>query len=80
MNNISSLDMIKPGQSVIISKICLDGSMKKRLYDIGLIENTSVRCVGVSPMKDPIALLVRGAVIALRCDDCKSILVFGEEG
>ncbi len=80
MSKITSLDRIRPGESAIVSKICLEGNMKRRLYDIGLIKNTRVKCVGVSPMGDPIALLIRGAVIALRSDDCKKIFVFGEGG
>ena len=44
--------------------------------DIGLTENTAVECVGRSPAGDPTAFLIRGAVIALREEDCKNILVY----
>ena len=49
--------------------------MRRRLLDIGLIENTEVTCVGRSHGGDPAAFLIRGAVIALRRADCKKILV-----
>jgi ferrous iron transport protein A len=49
--------------------------MRRRLLDIGLIEDTDVECVGRSPSGDPTAFLIRGAVIAIRSEDCKNILI-----
>lgn len=46
-----------------------------RLLDIGLIENTDVECIGTSPGGDPSAYLIRGAVIAIRSEDCSGILI-----
>ena len=63
------------GSSCIVKKINLDGSIKRRLLDIGLIEGTRVENVLVSPAGDPMAFLIRGAVIALRNDDTRNIVV-----
>jgi len=63
------------GKSCIIKKINLDGSIKRRLLDIGLIEGTKVENVLISPLGDPMAFLIRGAVIAIRNNDSKNILV-----
>jgi len=49
--------------------------MRRRLLDIGLIENTDVECLGRSPGGDPTAFLIRGAVIAIRSEDCRDILI-----
>lgn len=49
--------------------------MKRRLHDIGLVKGTKVRCIGESPCGDPRAYCIRGAVIALRSEDCKCIFV-----
>lgn len=49
--------------------------MLQRLLDIGLVQNTAVECVGVSPSGDPTAYLIRGAVIALRNEDGRHIHV-----
>lgn len=43
--------------------------------DIGLVENTPVECVGINPMGDPAAYLIKGAVIAIRSHDCSDIYV-----
>lgn len=79
MNNIASLKDVKPGQTVKIKKLLSTGSIRRRLLDIGLIENTSVQCLGQSPCGDPSAFLIRGAVIAIRLKDCGKILVQREE-
>ena len=50
-------------------------SMRRRLQDIGLIEGTRVECLQKSPSGDPVAYLIRGAVIALRTEDSEKILV-----
>lgn len=70
-----SLNDIKPGQRAIVDALKSKGSMRRRLLDIGLIENTIVECVGRSPSGDPSAFLIRGAVIAIRSEDCADILV-----
>ena len=66
---------IFPCQTAVISALNTTGSMRRRLLDIGLIEGTRVECLGKSPLGDPSAYLIRGAVIALRKDDCKNIIV-----
>lgn len=75
MNVHSTLDKIAPGQRAMVSALHSTGSMRRRLLDIGLIQNTEVECIGRSPGGDPSAFLIRGAVIAIRSDDCKNILV-----
>ena len=72
---MKNLSEVKLGSSCIIKKINLEGSIKRRLLDIGLIEGTKVENVLVSPFKDPIGFLIRGAVIAIREDDSKNIMV-----
>ena len=51
------------------------GSIRRRLLDIGLVEDTEVECLGQSPLGDPCAYLIRGAVIAIRSEDCRGILI-----
>lgn len=72
MKNLSQLDL---GSKAVINKIETLGSMRRRFLDIGLIENTEVECVGISPAGNPKTFLIRGAVIAIRNEDSASILV-----
>lgn len=66
---------LKKGEKCLIDKILIKTDMRRRLLDIGLIKNTLVECVEVSPAGDPKAFLIRDAVIALRQEDCKHILI-----
>ena len=70
-----SLSEINIGDKVIIKRINSKENIKRRLLDIGLIEGTQVECVLKSIFKDPLAYLIRGAVIAIRKEDSKDILV-----
>lgn len=70
-----TMDRLLPGQRAEIQRLATQGAMRRRLLDIGLIPGTKIQCVGRSPMGDPSAFLIRGAVIAIRRKDCSSIMV-----
>ena len=75
MNTKKTLNDIGPGEHAIISELKSDENMKRRLLDIGLIRGSKVECLGRSPGGDPSAYLIRGAVIAIRSEDCENILI-----
>lgn len=70
-----SLAQVATGQTACVSCLHTTGALRRRLLDIGLIEGTTVECVGCSPCGDPKAFLIRDAVIALRREDCGAIAV-----
>lgn len=72
MKNLSQLSL---NEKAVIYKILTLGDMRRRFLDIGLIENTEVECVGISPAGNPKAFLIRGAVIAIRNEDSADILI-----
>jgi len=74
MNKLQSLNDLRIGQKVKITSLLSKGSIRRRLQDIGLIEGTQVECLLKSPAGDPVAFLIRGAVIALRSEDSSNIL------
>ena len=71
---MQSLKDLKVGQKIKICSLLSKGSIRRRLRDIGLIEDTEVECLFKSPAGDPTAFLIRGAVIALRSEDSSNIL------
>ena len=75
MNEINSLTSLREGETARVKALLSAGSMRRRLQDIGLIEGTRVECVQKSPAGDPVAYLIRGAVIALRAEDSANVLV-----
>lgn len=75
MKNNISLDKINLNEKYLIDEVLLDEHTKKRIYDLGLIENTLIEAVYKSPFGDPIAYSVRGTIIAIRNNDAKKIIV-----
>lgn len=72
------LSDILPGQRATVKALLSHDGMRRRLMDIGLVPETKVECVGQSPSGDPRAYLIRGAVIALRREDCDNIAVVSD--
>ena len=69
-------------QEMILSKINLDeevrvveidaeGELRRRFFDLGIIKNTIIEPLYISPFGDPKAYLIRGTVIAIRHDQAK---------
>jgi len=76
MNTAKTLFNMREGSSATVRRLLNEGDMRRRLQDMGLIEGTSVMCLQRSPAGDPIAYLIRGAVIALRKEDSSKILIY----
>ena len=64
-----------PGERAAVLKLNLTGRLRRRLMDIGLIEGTEVECVGISPLGDPSAYLIRETVVAIRHSDGQGVLI-----
>lgn len=75
MKQVTCLNELRPGQKGTIKELKAKENIRRRLLDIGLIEDTEVECIGRSPGGDPSAYMIRGAVIAIRSEDCKDIQI-----
>lgn len=75
MRSIENLSELSQGRKALVVDIHSDDSMRRRLQDLGLIKGTEVTCVQKSPLGDPIAYLIRGAVIALRSEDSSCVQI-----
>lgn len=71
----SRLCDISPGEKALVSGMYSQGGMRRRLRDMGLVEGAEVECLMKSPLGDPVAYLIKGAVIALRREDAASVTV-----
>lgn len=70
----TSLDNIPIGQTVKVKDIS-DGSIKRRLMDMGIVPGLEISVEGKAPLGDPIEILVRGYKLTLRKNEAQSILV-----
>ena len=75
MSQNCSLNELNPGETAVVKELKTRGSIRRRLLDIGLVKDTKIECIGKSPAGDPAAFLIRGAVIAIRSEDMKDIVV-----
>ncbi len=71
----TTLDELSMGQVGRVESVNLEGTMRRRLQDLGLIPGTKVQCTQKSPSGSPTAYLVRETVYALRKDDASQIVV-----
>ena len=73
MQRAVALSALAPGERARVTEVCVEGALRRRLYDLGLIPETNVTCRLTAPGGSPTAFLVRGAVIALRASDAAKI-------
>lgn len=78
MTERKRLTDLRRGQTGVITELVSASDMRRRLQDIGMIEGTLVECLGKSPLGDPTAYLIRGAVIALRNEESGMVIVQSE--
>ncbi|HBJ18137.1 MAG TPA: ferrous iron transport protein A [Clostridiales bacterium] len=75
MKDKRNLSELCPGECARVRRLCTEGTMRRRFLDIGLVEGTTVECVGRSPCGDPTAYRIRGAVIAIRSEDASTVCI-----
>ena len=51
------------------------GELRRRFFDLGIVEGTNIEVLYESPFSDPRAYYIRGAIIAIRSDESKSIII-----
>jgi ferrous iron transport protein A len=70
-----SLDQLPVGTKANVTALHSDGSARRRILDLGIIDGTEIQPLYKSPSGNPVAYLIRGAVIALRSDVSAKIMV-----
>ncbi len=72
---MKNLNELKINEIGYISKIDTNCLIKKRLLDLGFIENTKIIPILKSPSGDPRAFNIRNTTIAIRKEDCDKIFL-----
>lgn len=70
-----NLSDLRTGQTAAVLELSGEPDMRRRLQDMGLIPGTRVECLNISPLGDPAAYFIRGAVIALRSKDAAKVAI-----
>ncbi len=66
---------ITPGSTGMVTAVHSEGPERRRMMDLGIVPGTVIRAEMRSPMGDPVAYRVRGALIALRREQARLIEV-----
>ncbi len=78
-NNPKSVADMKCGETAVITSVgddCLDENCHcLRLLEIGFTPGQEITVLAKSPFKDPIAVSVRGTIIALRSNEASCIKI-----
>lgn len=75
MGRLTSLSEIPVGSHALVTGINAEGLTRRRLLDLGLVPGTRVEVVRRSPLGDPVAYNIRGALIALRREEASRVSV-----
>lgn len=75
-----TLRSLRPGERGRVHAMRVTGPMRRRLRELGLVEGAELRCLGRSPLGDPTAYSLYGAVLALRDADSARIAIKRTEG
>ena len=62
-------------QEGTIASVRVGGELGRRLRDMGLVPGTAIKIQGRAPLKDPVALRVKGFTLTLRNNEADHIEV-----
>lgn len=71
----TTLDKIKIGDIVEVTKMGAKGDVRFRLLDMGLVKGVRLKVIRVAPLGDPIEVLINEFNLSLRLEEAKRIEV-----
>jgi ferrous iron transport protein A len=74
-----TLDQLRPNKTATVIALKSEGADRRRMLDLGILPGTKVEVDMKSPLGDPTAYRIRGAVVALRREQAQLIEIT-EEG
>ncbi|MCA1796531.1 MAG: ferrous iron transport protein A [Geobacteraceae bacterium] len=72
---LCSLRQLQLYDKARITSISADGELGRRIRDMGLVTGTEIEIVGRAPLKDPVAVRLRGFTLTLRNNEADHIKV-----
>ena len=70
-----NLRQMKKNQNGSIVQVKANGELGRRIRDMGLVPGTPIKVQGRAPLKDPVALRVKGFTLTLRNNEADHIEV-----
>ncbi|NLA80883.1 MAG: ferrous iron transport protein A [Chloroflexi bacterium] len=63
---MKTLKEMKPGEIAVVKKVHGEGSLRRRILDMGIIRGTQLEMVKKAPLGDPIEVKIKGYDLSLR--------------
>lgn len=73
-----TLATVEAGRTAIVESVRGDGSVSRRLMEMGIVPGVKVRVIKRAPFGDPIELRVRGYNLAIRIAEAETVRVLSE--
>lgn len=70
---MKTLSELKVGESGRVARLAGEGSVKRRIMDMGLTKGSEVTVRKVAPLGDPIEITVRGYELSIRKDEAAKV-------
>ena len=70
-----TLKEVKPGTTVVVTKVSGEGAIKRRIMDMGITKGIEIYVRKVAPFGDPVEVTVRGYELSVRKADAELINV-----
>lgn len=68
-----TLDQLPPGQQARVRRVRGEGSIRRRLMDMGLVAGVEVAALRVAPLGDPVEYRLRGYHLSLRKSEARLV-------
>ena len=72
---MKTLNQVKVGETVKVTKIAGEGPIKRRIMDMGITKGVEISVRKVSPLGDPVEITVRNYELSVRKADAAIIEV-----
>lgn len=68
-----TLKEVKPGTTVLVTKVSGEGAIKRRIMDMGITKGIEIFVRKVAPLGDPVEVTVRDYELSVRKADAELI-------
>lgn len=72
---MKTLNQVKVGETVKVTKIAGEGTIKRRIMDMGITKGVEIYVRKVAPLGDPVEITVRNYELSVRKADAAIIEV-----
>ena len=72
---MKTLNQVKVGETVKVTKIAGEGPIKRRIMDMGITKGVEIYVRKLAPLGDPVEITVRGYELSVRKDDAQCVEV-----